>query len=72
MNQQELNSHNKSELYQIYVDLFKKVGEKDSIIKEFVISASQLLLKKSSQMMIQRNQVKSRTNISISSLESFE
>ena len=63
MNQEEFNSHNKNELYRIYVDLFKKVAEKDSIIKEFVISASQFLLKKSSQMTIQRNQVKSRTNI---------
>ena len=63
MNQEEFNSHNKNELYQIYVDLFKKVEEKDSIIKEFVISASQFLLKKSSQMTIQRNQVKSRNNI---------
>ena len=63
MNQEEFNSHNKNELYRIYVDLFKKVEEKDSIIKEFVISASQFLLKKSSQMTIQRNQVKSRTNI---------
>ena len=48
MNQEEFNSHNKIELYRIYVDLFKKVEEKDSIIKEFVISASQLLLKKQS------------------------
>ena len=48
MNQGEFNSHNKNELYRIYVDLFKKVEEKDSIIKEFVISASQFLLKKQS------------------------
>ena len=27
MNQEEFNSHNESELYRIYVDLFKKVGE---------------------------------------------
>ena len=46
MNQEEFNSHNKNELYQIYVDLIKKVEERDSIIKEFVISASQFLLKK--------------------------
>ena len=48
MNQEEFNSHNKNELYRIYVDLFKKVEEKDSIIKGFVISASQFLLKKQS------------------------
>ena len=48
MNQEEFNSHKKIELYQIYVDLFKKVEEKDSIIKEFVISASQFLPKKQS------------------------
>ena len=48
MNQEEFNSHNKNELYRIYVDLFKKVEEKDSIIKECVISASQFLLKKQS------------------------
>ena len=62
MNQEEFNSQNKNELYRIYVDLFTKVEEQDSIIEEFVISASQFLLK-SSQMTIQRNQVKSRTNI---------
>ena len=28
MNQEELNSHNKNELYQIYVDLFKKTWRK--------------------------------------------
>ena len=48
INQEEFNSHNKNELYRIYVDLFKKVEEKDSIIKEFVISASQFLIKKQS------------------------
>ena len=48
MNQEEFNSHNKNEQYRIYVDLFKKVEEKDSIIKEFVISACQFLLKKQS------------------------
>ena len=46
MNQEEFKLHNKNELYQTYVDLFKKVEEKDSIIKEFFISASQFLLKK--------------------------
>ena len=46
MNQEEFDSHNKNELHRIYVDLFKKVEEKDSIIKEFVISASQFLLKR--------------------------
>ena len=48
MNREEFNSDNKNELYRIYVDLFKKVEEKDSIIKEFVLSASQVLLKKQS------------------------
>ena len=39
---------NCTEFNRIYVDLFKKLEEKDSIIKEFVISASQFLLKKQS------------------------
>ena len=43
MNQGEFNSHNKNKLYRIYGDLFK-----ESIIKEFVISAGQFLLKKQS------------------------
>ena len=48
MNQDEFKSHKKNELYRIYVDLFKNVEAKSSIIKEFVISASQFLLKKQS------------------------
>ena len=34
MNQEEFNSHNKIELYRFYAGLFKKVEEKDSILKE--------------------------------------
>ena len=48
INREDFSSNIKNELYQICVYLFKKVGEEDSTIKEFLISASQFLLKKQS------------------------
>ena len=63
MNQEEFNLHNKNELYQIYVDIFQKLKKKTQLSKNLLFRQVNFCLKKGSQMTIQRNQVKSRTNI---------
>ena len=63
MNQEEFNSHNKNELYRIYEDLFVKVKKKTHLSKSLLFRQVTSCFKKSSQMLIQRIQVKSRTNI---------